>query len=61
MPVAAAMDLMLEPGRLMAVRSRVSSSANVLYFRIGITSIEKVRAQEWHSHFFFLNTKKDLL
>ena len=38
MPVAAAMDLMLEPGRLMAVRSRVSSSAKVVYFRIGITS-----------------------
>ena len=38
MLVAAAMDLMLEPGRLMAVRSRVSSSAKVVYFRISITS-----------------------
>ena len=38
MPVAAAMDLILEPGRVMAVRSRVSNSAKVVYFRIGITS-----------------------
>ena len=38
MPVAAAMDLMLEPGRLIAVSNKVSSSAKVVYFRIGITS-----------------------
>ena len=38
-PVAAAMDLMLEPGMLMAARSRVSSSAKVVYFRIVLTSI----------------------
>ena len=38
MPVAAAMDLIVEPGRLIVVRSRVSSSAKVVYFRIDFTS-----------------------
>ena len=38
MPVASAMVLMVAPGRVMAVSNRVSSSAKVVYFRIGITS-----------------------
>ena len=53
MPVAAAMDLIVEPDKLMAVRSRVSSSANVLYFRIGITS-RKEGAEAVAAFTFFL-------
>jgi len=45
MPVAAAIVLILEPGSVIAVRSNASVCANVLYWRIVITSIEKVRAQ----------------
>lgn len=58
MPVAAAMDLMDEPGRLIAVRSSCSIVENGMYSRTAITSIKKVRAQEWDSGFFFSNTKK---
>ena len=57
MPVAAAMDLMLEPGNLIAVSSSCSIAAKGMYSRIGITSIEKVRAQQQISVFFFSDTR----
>jgi len=56
MPVAAAMVLILEPGNVIAVRSRASVSANVVYCFIPLTSIEKVRTQGGDSVFFFRNT-----
>ena len=58
MPVAAAMDLMLEPGRLMAVSNKVSSSAKVVYFRIGFTSYKEGAGVVAAFTFFLLEYKK---
>ena len=48
-PVADAMVLMDAPGSRMAVRSKDSVWENVLYCRMGFTSMEKVVAEEGDS------------
>ena len=59
MPVAAEMDLIVEPDRLMAVRSRVSSSANVMYFRIDFTSHKEGAGTVAAFTFFLPEYKKE--
>ena len=59
MPVAAAMDLIVEPGRLMAVRSRVSSSAKVVYFCIVFTSHKEGAGAVAAFTFFLPEYKKE--